>query len=98
MAVSGVASQQGGRPAAVLYPFGHPTPYAYDGRRWKSRRVLMGNDGGGLLVWVLTSGGLTFQFFGDFHDFFGQPRMKTTHVLEGNSRVRRTMLKNDFTD
>jgi hypothetical protein len=29
-AVLGVASPQGGRPAAVFFPFGHPTPYAYD--------------------------------------------------------------------
>jgi hypothetical protein len=28
MAVSGVAFPQGGRPASVFYPFGHPTPYA----------------------------------------------------------------------
>jgi hypothetical protein len=27
-AVWGVAHPQGGRPAAVFYPFGHPTPYA----------------------------------------------------------------------
>jgi hypothetical protein len=27
---SGVACQQGGRLAAVYYPLGHPTPYAYD--------------------------------------------------------------------
>jgi hypothetical protein len=25
----GVAHLQGGQPAAVLYPFGHPMPYAY---------------------------------------------------------------------
>jgi hypothetical protein len=29
-AVSGVDRSQGGRPAAVLYPLGHSTPYAYD--------------------------------------------------------------------
>jgi hypothetical protein len=29
MAVSGVAHQQSEQPAAVFYPFGHPTPYAY---------------------------------------------------------------------
>jgi hypothetical protein len=29
MAISGVAHPQGGRPAAVFYLFGHPTPYAY---------------------------------------------------------------------
>jgi hypothetical protein len=28
-AVSGVAHPQGRRPAAIFYPFGHPTPYAY---------------------------------------------------------------------
>jgi hypothetical protein len=28
-AVWGVARLQGGRPAAVVYPLGHPTPYAY---------------------------------------------------------------------
>jgi hypothetical protein len=28
-AVAGVALPQGGRPAAVFYPLGHPTPYAY---------------------------------------------------------------------
>jgi hypothetical protein len=28
-AVSGVVCQQGGRSAAVFYPLGHPTPYAY---------------------------------------------------------------------
>jgi hypothetical protein len=27
--VSGVARLQGGRPAAIFYPLGHPTPYAY---------------------------------------------------------------------
>jgi hypothetical protein len=30
MAISGVARLQGKRPAAVFYPFGHPTPYAYE--------------------------------------------------------------------
>jgi hypothetical protein len=30
-AVSGVACSQGWWPAAVFYPFGHPTPYAYVG-------------------------------------------------------------------
>jgi hypothetical protein len=29
-AVSGVALSQGGGPADVFYPFGHPEPYAYD--------------------------------------------------------------------
>jgi hypothetical protein len=29
-AVSGVARLQGGRPAAIFYPFGHPSPYACD--------------------------------------------------------------------
>jgi hypothetical protein len=29
MAVWGVAHLQGGRPSAVFYPLGHPTPYAY---------------------------------------------------------------------
>jgi hypothetical protein len=29
MAVSGVARLQGEQPAAVFYPFGHPTPYNY---------------------------------------------------------------------
>jgi hypothetical protein len=29
-AVSRAARPQGGRPAAVFYPFGHPTPYTYD--------------------------------------------------------------------
>jgi hypothetical protein len=29
IAVSGVAHPQGGQPAAVFYPFGHPTPYAH---------------------------------------------------------------------
>jgi hypothetical protein len=29
MAVSGVARPLGGQPAAVFYPLGHPTPYAY---------------------------------------------------------------------
>jgi hypothetical protein len=29
MAVSGVTRLQGGRSAAVFYPLGHPTPYAY---------------------------------------------------------------------
>jgi hypothetical protein len=28
--VSGVVRPQSGRPAVVFYPFGHPTPYAYD--------------------------------------------------------------------
>jgi hypothetical protein len=28
-AIAGVACLQDGRPAAVLYPFGHPTPYVY---------------------------------------------------------------------
>jgi hypothetical protein len=28
--VSGVTHPQGGQPAAVFYPFGHPTPYAYE--------------------------------------------------------------------
>jgi hypothetical protein len=27
-----VARKQGGRPVAVFYRFGHPLPYAYDGR------------------------------------------------------------------
>jgi hypothetical protein len=31
MAVSVVVRSQGGQPAAVFYPFGHPTPYAYEG-------------------------------------------------------------------
>jgi hypothetical protein len=30
MAVSGLSHPQGGRPAAVFFPFGHPTPYVYD--------------------------------------------------------------------
>jgi hypothetical protein len=30
-AVSGVACPQGSRPEADFYPFGHPTPYAYEG-------------------------------------------------------------------
>jgi hypothetical protein len=30
MAVSGVAHLQGGRPAAVFYPLGYPTPYGPD--------------------------------------------------------------------
>jgi hypothetical protein len=30
MAVSEVACPQVGCPAAVFYPFGHPTPYAYE--------------------------------------------------------------------
>jgi hypothetical protein len=29
MAISGVAHPQGGRPAAIFYLFGHPTPYNY---------------------------------------------------------------------
>jgi hypothetical protein len=29
MVTSWVGHQQGGRPAAILYPLGHPTPYAY---------------------------------------------------------------------
>jgi hypothetical protein len=29
MAVSEVAHPHGGRPAAILYPFGHPTTYVY---------------------------------------------------------------------
>jgi predicted transporter len=29
MAVSGVACSQGRQPAAVFFPLGHPTPYAY---------------------------------------------------------------------
>jgi hypothetical protein len=32
MAVSGVVCPQGGQPAAVFYPFGHPMPYAHDTR------------------------------------------------------------------
>jgi len=28
-AVSGVAHLQGGRPAAIFYPYRHPTQYAY---------------------------------------------------------------------
>jgi hypothetical protein len=32
-ALSGVACPQGGRPAAIFYPFGHPTPYAYGAER-----------------------------------------------------------------
>jgi hypothetical protein len=32
MAVSGVARLQNGWPVAVFYPFGLPTPYAYDYR------------------------------------------------------------------
>jgi YD repeat-containing protein len=27
---TGMAYPQGGQPAAVFYPFGHPLPYAYD--------------------------------------------------------------------
>jgi hypothetical protein len=30
---AGVDLQQGRRPVAVFYPFGHPTPYAYVGTR-----------------------------------------------------------------
>jgi hypothetical protein len=29
MAISGLPRLQGKRPAAVFYPFGHPTPYTY---------------------------------------------------------------------
>jgi hypothetical protein len=38
-AVSGVARPQGGRPAAVFYPFGHPTPYASRFRPTVERRT-----------------------------------------------------------
>jgi hypothetical protein len=31
--VSGVACQQGRRPAAVFYPLGHPTPYAHGSQK-----------------------------------------------------------------
>jgi hypothetical protein len=31
--VSGVALPQGGWPAAISYPFGHPAPYAYESRQ-----------------------------------------------------------------
>jgi hypothetical protein len=33
MAVSGVACPQGGQPATVFYPFGHPSPYSYDSKQ-----------------------------------------------------------------
>jgi hypothetical protein len=35
-AVSGVAHPQGRQPAAVFYPFGHPTPYVYAKGLWFS--------------------------------------------------------------
>jgi hypothetical protein len=38
MAVYGVARLHGAWPAAVFYPSGHPTPYAYERRK----RALMG--------------------------------------------------------
>jgi hypothetical protein len=39
--LSGVVRQPGSRPAAVFYPFGHPTSYAYAQdvrRRWRCNR------------------------------------------------------------
>jgi hypothetical protein len=30
LVISGVVHQQDGRPAPIFYPFGHPTPYAYE--------------------------------------------------------------------
>jgi hypothetical protein len=39
-AVSGVARPQDGRPAAVFYPFGHPTPYAHAFHTFHSRTLL----------------------------------------------------------
>jgi hypothetical protein len=44
MAVSGVAHLQGRRPAAVFYPFGHPTPYAYDLKSNFGDLIMSGNE------------------------------------------------------
>jgi hypothetical protein len=68
MSVSGVAHVQGEPPAAVFYPFVHPTPCAYGTLRFEISLYTYSNGGEHLLL-VSQEGGSGFVQFRDVvHD------------------------------